>query len=63
MMGIASVALETNLGALVIDEIQFLLEARRGSLDEILSFLTRFVSVVRAPVVFMGTHARGVCYT
>jgi hypothetical protein len=56
MLGVASVAQLHRLGLLVVDEIQFLRDARVGE-AEVLNFLTTLVNVINVPVMLVGTTA------
>ena len=51
VLGMREVARRINLGLLIIDEIQFLVEARAGSPEEIINFLTSLVNQVKAGYV------------
>lgn len=54
MLGVAYVAQLHRLGLLVVDEIQFLRDARVGE-AEVLNFLTTLVNVINVPVMLVGT--------
>lgn len=56
MLGVAYVAQLHRLGLLVVDEIQFLRDAKVGE-AEVLNFLTTLVNVINVPVMLVGTTA------
>jgi len=56
LLGMKVVARQINLGVLVLDEIQFLAEAARGCVEEVMNFLTYLINKAKIPVVFVGTR-------
>lgn len=56
MEDMARIAALHGLGVLVIDEIQFLREAKNGGSRKMLNFFTNLVNKIRLPVVLVGTN-------
>lgn len=56
MLRVAHVAQLHRLGLLVVDEIQFLNDAKVGK-EDVLNFLTTLVNVINVPVMLVGTTA------
>lgn len=56
MDSMANVAATHLLGALVIDEIQYLSVAKSGGADEMLNFFVDLVNTIGLPVIIVGTY-------
>jgi hypothetical protein len=56
MESMANVAATHQLGALIIDEIQYLNVAKSGGAEEMLNFFVNLVNSIGLPVVIVGTY-------
>ena len=56
MDSMASAAATHQLGALIIDEIQYLNVAKSGGAEEMLNFFVNLVNTIGLPVVIVGTY-------
>lgn len=52
---ISSLALQHHLGVLVIDEIQYLSEAKSGGVPLMLNFFNTLINTIGVPIVIIGT--------
>lgn len=52
---IKQIALNVNLGVLVVDEIQHLSTARSGGAEKMLNFFVTLINIVSIPVILVGT--------
>ncbi|WDZ55084.1 ATP-binding protein [Paenibacillus polymyxa] len=52
---LASMAMRYHLGVLVIDEIQYLSEAKSGGATIMLNFFNSLINMIGVPVIFIGT--------
>lgn len=56
MESMANIAVTHQIGALVIDEIQYLNVAKSGGAEEMLNFFVNLVNTIGLPVVIVGTY-------
>jgi hypothetical protein len=55
ILDVAKIAAQVNLGVLIIDEVQHLLEARGVGPATMLNFFVTFTNTVKVPLVLVGT--------
>lgn len=63
MDSMANVAATHHLGALIIDEIQYLNVAKSGGAEEMLNFFVNLVNTIGLPVLLVGTYDAAPLFT
>lgn len=53
---ISQIARNTNLGVMIIDEIQHLSTARSGGSEKMLNFFVTLINTINVPVILIGTN-------